>query len=61
MDYKIRHTTIYKYGSPVSVCHNLVMLMPRDDARVHVHHHRLNTYSRFQSSCQGWSASPAAQ
>ncbi len=30
------------YESPVRVCHNLVMLTPRDDAHVRVRSHRLN-------------------
>ena len=50
MKYKIRHATTYTYSSSVSMCHNLVMLMPRDDARVKVHHHRLNTYPAPQFS-----------
>lgn len=52
MDYKIRHATTYSYSSPVRVCHNLVMLMPRDDARVKVHHHRLNTHPAPQFSAR---------
>lgn len=43
MHYKIRHATTYTYSTPVSVCHNLVMLTPRDDARLRLHHHRLDT------------------
>ncbi len=42
MKYKITHTTAYVYESPVRVCHNLVMLTPRDDAHVRVKSHRLN-------------------
>ncbi|MEQ1826218.1 MAG: transglutaminase family protein [Pirellula sp.] len=41
MKYKITHTTTYIYESPVRVCHNLVMLTPREDADVRVHSHRL--------------------
>jgi transglutaminase-like putative cysteine protease len=52
MHYKIRHATTYTYTTPVSVCHNLVMLMPRDDARVNVHHHRLNTHPAPQFSAR---------
>lgn len=43
MQYKITHTTAYQYTTPVSVCHNLVMLTPREDSRVQVHHHRIAT------------------
>lgn len=42
MKYKITHSTAYIYESPVRVCHNLVMLTPREDARVRVRSHRLN-------------------
>lgn len=42
MKYKITHSTAYIYESPVRVCHNLVMLTPRDDAHVRVRSHRLN-------------------
>ena len=44
MQYKIKHTTTYTYSTPVSVCHNLVMLTPREDARLQVHYHRLDTH-----------------
>jgi transglutaminase-like putative cysteine protease len=43
MQYKITHTTAYQYSTPVSVCHNLVMLTPREDSRIQIHHHRLTT------------------
>jgi transglutaminase-like putative cysteine protease len=43
MQYKITHTTAYQYSTAVSVCHNLVMLTPREDSRVRIHHHRLAT------------------
>ena len=42
MNYKITHTTSYAYSSPVSVCHNLVMVSPREDERVHCQSHRLH-------------------
>lgn len=42
--YKIKHTTTYTYAAPVSVCHNLVMLTPREDARLRLHHHRLDAH-----------------
>ncbi|MCA9248620.1 MAG: transglutaminase family protein [Planctomycetales bacterium] len=41
MKYKITHSTSYAYSSPVSVCHNLVMMTPREDPRVHCLSHRL--------------------
>lgn len=33
MLYEVRHTTIYAYHSPVSFCHNLAHLLPRDTVR----------------------------
>jgi transglutaminase-like putative cysteine protease len=33
MIYRVTHTTTYHYGKPVSLCHNLVHLTPRTDAR----------------------------
>lgn len=30
MNYKIVHTTAYTYAGPVSLCHNIARLMPRD-------------------------------
>jgi transglutaminase-like putative cysteine protease len=39
--YKITHTTTYQYESPVRVCHNLVLLTPREDRRVKVVAHHL--------------------
>ena len=41
MKYKIVHTTNYVYGAPVSVCHNYVMLTPRDEPGVRCHSHRV--------------------
>jgi len=41
MNYKIAHTTTYTYSEPVPVCHNQVLLTPRDDARIHCRSHRL--------------------
>ncbi len=41
MNYKVTHITTYGYSSPVSVCHNQVMLVPRDGDRVHCPWHRL--------------------
>ena len=32
MTYQVVHTSAYRYGKPVSLCHNLVHLRPRDDA-----------------------------
>lgn len=42
MLYKISHTTTFSYGEPVAVCHNQVMLTPRDDRRVQCHAYRLH-------------------
>ncbi len=39
--YKIVHTTTYNYSSPVSVCHNLLILTPRESERLHCPSHRL--------------------
>lgn len=33
MNYKIVHTTAYTYGQPVSLCHNIARLMPRETSR----------------------------
>ena len=41
MNYRITHTTNYTYASAVSVCHNVVMLTPRDGTRVKCQSHRL--------------------
>ncbi len=42
MNYKITHTTSYRYSSPVSVCHNVVMLTPRVTEYLQVHSHRVS-------------------
>jgi len=52
MHYKIKHTTTYSYSVPVNVCHNLVMLTPRDDARLKLLHHRLDTHPAPQFSAR---------
>ena len=39
--YKITHTTTYRYGEMVPVCHNEVHLTPRDTASQCCHHTRL--------------------
>ncbi len=39
--YKITHTTTYTYDDPVAVCHNYVMLTPREDGPIQCHSHRL--------------------
>ena len=31
MIYRVTHTTTYAYSEPVSLCHNLVHLTPRND------------------------------
>lgn len=41
MKYKITHTTTYVYESPVRVCHNYVMLTPREEFPVDVISYRL--------------------
>ncbi len=41
MKYKITHTTTYLYQSPVRVCHNLLLLTPRENTRLRCHSHRL--------------------
>lgn len=41
MKYKITHTTTYLYQSPVRVCHNLVLLTPREEPLLRCHSHRL--------------------
>ena len=41
MKYKVTHITKYDYTAPVSVCHNIVNLMPRNDGRVERLNHRL--------------------
>lgn len=39
--YKISHTTTYLYETPVRVCHNLVMLTPRNDWYARPINHRV--------------------
>jgi transglutaminase-like putative cysteine protease len=41
MTYKITHSTTYTYAAPVSVCHNLVRLTPREEPGLHCRSHRL--------------------
>lgn len=41
MNYKITHVTTYDYSTPVRVCHNHVMLTPREEFPMECHHHRL--------------------
>ena len=41
MNYKVTHTTRYTYSTPVRVCHNLVLLTPREESNVECHSHRL--------------------
>ena len=41
MNYKITHSTSYSYSSPVSVCHNTLMLTPRDSRQVTCQQHRM--------------------
>ncbi len=41
MEYKVTHTTVYSYSVPVSVCHNVLVLMPRNSDRLRRESHRL--------------------
>ena len=41
IEYRITHTTNYHYGDPVRVCHNLVLLTPRETEQIHCVSHRL--------------------
>ena len=41
MQFKIVHTTTYAYSAPVSVCHNLLILTPREGSRLRCASHRL--------------------
>ena len=41
MKYRIVHTTSYQYSSPLSVCHNVVMLTPRETQQLTCQSHRL--------------------
>jgi transglutaminase-like putative cysteine protease len=40
--YKITHNTSYQYSSPVSVCHNVVILAPQATQYMQVNDHRLS-------------------
>lgn len=41
MKYKVTHTTTYSYSEPVAVCHNQLLLAPRDLPRQHCLSHRI--------------------
>jgi transglutaminase-like putative cysteine protease len=41
MTYRVTHTTTYVYSEPVTLCHNLVHLTPRDGPRQSCRHHQL--------------------
>jgi transglutaminase-like putative cysteine protease len=41
MTYRVNHTTTYVYSEPVTLCHNLVHLMPREGPRQSCRHHQL--------------------
>lgn len=41
MNYRINHVTSYRYSIPVSVCHNVVTLIPRKSESILCHSHRL--------------------
>ncbi len=41
MIYRVTHTTTYAYSEPVTLCHNLVHLTPRDTGRQKSRHHQL--------------------
>lgn len=41
MRYKVTHTTTYTYGDPVPVCHNQVVLTPREHENLRCFKHRL--------------------
>lgn len=41
MNYKVTHITTYTYGSPVRVCHNSVLITPRDDSHLACLAHRI--------------------
>lgn len=42
MKYKITHTTAYQYSTPVSICHNVVILTPTANRFLDVQSHRIN-------------------
>ena len=37
MNYRVTHTTTYRYGKVVSLCHNLVHLTPRTCTAKHAY------------------------
>jgi transglutaminase-like putative cysteine protease len=41
MTYRVTHTTTYFYREPVTLCHNLVHLTPRDTPQQTTRHHQL--------------------
>jgi len=41
MTYRVTHTTTYVYSEPVTLCHNLVHLTPRDTLQQTTRHHQL--------------------
>ncbi len=41
MNFKITHSTTYRYSTPVSVCHNMVTLTPRVTDQLQVSRHQL--------------------
>jgi transglutaminase-like putative cysteine protease len=41
MIYRVTHTTTYAYSEPVTLCHNLVHLTPRNTGRQNSSHHQL--------------------
>lgn len=41
MRYKVTHRTVYNYSEPVAVCHNQVLLTPRDDPHQRCRWHSL--------------------
>jgi transglutaminase-like putative cysteine protease len=42
MRYRVTHRTVYTYSEPVAVCHNQVLLTPRDDAHQQCRRPRLH-------------------
>ncbi len=43
MKYRVQHTTIYEYALPVSQCHNLAYLLPRNTDRQRVENIQIKT------------------
>jgi transglutaminase-like putative cysteine protease len=41
MRYRVTHRTTYTYSEPVAICHNQVLLTPRDNAHQRCRRHRL--------------------